>query len=334
MMGKWLQAMVCIVVLAVPVLAKANDPLRREAVRLFGRLPKTPVAETAETRLGRALFWDASLSANGKTSCATCHSPGTWGADAMQFSLDAQGKLSSRHSQTVFNAMLQPTLRWLGDRQSGAQQAEGSLTGSMGFATKDAAVAQLRARGYGAAFAVAYPQTPDPVTGGNFGRAVAAYQATLITPAKFDRFMDGDDTALTAQQRAGLHAFIDTGCVTCHNGPLLGGTVYRKFGITKDYWTATGTAQPDTGRFSMTQKEDDRFVFRVPMLRNIVKTGPYFHDGSVSDLATAVRIMADVQLGVSLDQSAVAAIVAFLGSLTGAVPANYAPPKDALAAVR
>jgi cytochrome c peroxidase len=147
-----------------------------------------------------------------------------------------------------------------------------------------------------------------------------------VTPAPFDRFLAGDEDALNEKQKAGLRRFMSTGCAGCHNGALLGGTMFQKFGVVKDYWLETKSAKPDAGRFAVTKKEEDRYVFRVPMLRNVAKTAPYFHDGSVANLNEAVRIMAAVQLGRALDDAAVAQIVAFLESLTGEIPATYAPP--------
>ena len=127
-------------------------------------------------------------------------------------------------------------------------------------------------------------------------------------------------------QQAGLRAFIDVGCAGCHNGPLLGGTSYQRFGLTRDYWALTKSASPDPGRFAITKQEEDRNVFRVPMLRNVAKTAPYFHDGSVARLDEAVRVMGALQLGRTLDEDTVNAIVAFLETLTGEIPPNYAPP--------
>lgn len=317
---------VCVYVgVAVCGEAAADPALRTEAATLFGRLPAAaPV--TAEAELGRVLFWDTRLSSDGKTSCGSCHPARDWGADRRQFSIDARGAATPRNSPTVFNSMIQPSLRWLGDRPNGANQAEGSMTGSMGFATKDAAVAKLRETDYAAAFRTAYPREAEPMNAANYGRAIAAYQATLVTPAPFDRFLDGDDAALTEPQKNGLRAFVATGCAGCHRGALLGGTNFQKFGLVKDYWTETKSPKPDVGRQAMTKKAEDRYVFRVPMLRNIARTAPYFHDGSVGRLDQAVRVMAAVQLGRALDDATVAAIVAFLESLTAAVPANYAPP--------
>jgi cytochrome c peroxidase len=310
--------------------AKADEPLRREAAALFGRIEAGSASPASpEARLGRALFWDSRVSADGKTACASCHAAGDWGADRRPASIDARGEATSRHSPTVFNAMSQPALRWLGDRKSGAAQAEGSLTGSMGFASKKDGVAMLARLDYLPAFRAAYPQDPQPLSARNYGRAIEAYEATLATPAPFDRFLAGDDGALSEPQQAGLRAFIATGCAGCHNGPLLGGAAFQRFGVVKDYWRETGSKKIDLGRFAATKKEEDRYVFRVPMLRNVAKTAPYFHDGSVASLERAVRVMGAVQLGRALDDAGVASIVAFLESLTGEVPANYAPPGKA-----
>lgn len=137
------------------------------------------------------------------------------------------------------------------------------------------------------------------------GRALEAYQASLATPSAFDRFLAGKDDALNATQRAGLRAFIDVGCAGCHNGALLGGTSFQRFGLTQDYWAVTNSANRDPGRMAITKKEEDRNVFRVPMLRNVAKTAPYFHDGSVARLDDAVRMMAALQLGRALEEDAV-----------------------------
>jgi len=307
----------------------ADDALRREAAALFGQVKPYAGASTPLAELGRALFWDERVSLDGKTACASCHPAADWGADRRPFPVDARGTPSSRHSPTVFNSIGQPSLRWLGDRKSGEEQAEGSLTGSLGFPSKQAAVAKLEELGYAAAFRVTFPQDAAPLNAPNYGLALAAYEATLTTPAPFDRFLAGDDAALGERQKAGLRRFIATGCAACHGGANLGGAQLQKLGLVKDYWLETKSAKPDAGRFAVTKKEEDRYVFRVPMLRNVAKTPPYFHDGSVAGLSDAVRIMARVQLGRELDDAATGEIVAFLESLTGPVPANYAAPTAA-----
>ena len=307
---------------------QADPQLREEAAKLFGRLeaPAATAVASPEARLGRALFWDTRISLDGKTACASCHFAADWGADRRKFSIDAKGKPTSRHSPTIFNSMTQPKLRWLSDRKDGAEQAEGSMTGSMGFATKQDAVKKIAELEYQAAFRAAYPDEAEPLNAKNYGRALAAYQATLVTPAPFDRFLAGDDRALGARQQAGLRAFISTGCAGCHSGPLFGGGKMMKFGLVRDYWLETGSKDPDVGLFATSKKEEDRYVFRVPMLRNVAKTPPYFHDGSVDTLDKAVRVMGAVQLGRQLDDATAASIVAFLESLTGEVPAHYAAP--------
>jgi cytochrome c peroxidase len=196
----------------------------------------------------------------------------------------------------------------------------------MGLASREAAVQLLKELGYEAAFRRAYPDDPEPVSTANYGRAIEAYEDTLLTPAAFDKFLAGDNDALTVQQKTGLTTFIESGCADCHSGALFGGSSMEKFGVEKEYWTATDSKKVDLGRFNDTQEEADRYVFRVPMLRNISKTGPYFHDGSVPQLAEAIQVMADVQLGNRLTKDDETRIVEFLKSLTGQIPANFSPP--------
>ena len=320
-----------LLMITMPLAASAGEDaeLRKMADELFGRIEALAAAKiaTPEAALGRALFWDTRVSLDGKTACASCHPREDWGADRRRASVDARGDLTSRNSPTIFNTMPLPGLRWLSDRKNGAEQAEGSMTGSMGFKTKDDAVAKLAELKYHDAFKAAYPHEASPLNAKNYGRALQAYQETLVTPSAFDRFLAGEDRAMTERQKAGLRKFIDAGCAACHDGPRVGGTQLRKFGRNKDYWTETGSAKPDVGRFSMTRKEEDKYVFRVPTLRNVARTAPYFHDGSVDTLDRAVKIMGRVQLGKELDEGTISLISAFLESLTGEVPAHYAPPR-------
>lgn len=321
-------ALACSIVAATPAPADEDSDLLTQARREFGQLvePSAEALVRPEVDLGRALFWDPRLSADGRTSCASCHLPEDWGSDRRIFSLDARGKLTKRHSQTVFNAMLQAKLRWTGDRVSGADQAKKSITGSMGFAETTDIVPVLREAGYADAFAKAYGNEADPVTPENYAKSLEAYQATLLTPAAFDRYLAGDGEALDASQKRGLSLFLSIGCADCHDGPLLGGRSFSKFGIEKPYWEATGSTGRDGGVFETSKDERDRERFRVAMLRNIAKTAPYFHDGSVAGLDAAIRVMAEVQLGETLDDAEVADLAAFIGSLTGEVPANFSAP--------
>lgn len=309
----------------------AVDPavLRASVTPLMGVVEPATAAEVASPRavLGRALFWDVRLSLDGKTACASCHAASDWSSDSRRFSINARGQPTTMQSQPVFMAMGQTALRWYGDRTDGAHQAERSITGSMGMPSAAEMVPLLRQMGYEAAFAQAFGTAAgDPVTSRHYALALQDYQSTLRNPSAFDAFLKGDDRALSPKQLVGLQKFVANGCAACHGGPLLGGRSLQKFGVVKDYWIATGSNPVDLGRFNATKKEEDRYVFRVPMLRNIEKTAPYFHDGSVASLPQAVRVMAEVQLGRQMPDADVADIVAFLASLTGPIPAHYAPP--------
>jgi cytochrome c peroxidase len=313
--------------------AAAAMAARAQAQALFGTVnPVQPgEANSPEAVLGRALFWDARVSLDGKTACASCHAATDWSSDRRRLSINAKGQPTTLHSQPVFMSMDQFALRWHGDRRDGAHQAERSITGSMGFAKADDVVPVLKQLAYDDAFRAAFPGSADPVTSANYAKALQTYQRTLRTPAPFDAFLKGDNQALSQRQLAGLQKFVANGCVACHGGALLGGNAFQKFGIVQDYWKATGSTTIDAGRFTATKNEADRYVYRVPMLRNIDKTGPYFHDGSVDKLDDAVRIMASVQLGRQLPDEDVGDIVAFLRSLTGAIPQHYAAPVAAAA---
>ncbi len=166
----------------------------------------------------------------------------------------------------------------------------------------------------------------------NFAKAVGAFERTLVTPAPFDAYLEGNAAALAENEKSGLSAFLDLGCAGCHSGACVGGSSYRKFGVVAPYWESTKGAPVDEGRFTVTKKDEDKYVFKVPPLRNVGMTPPYFHDGSAGRLEEAVAIMARVQLGKELDEITVRALCAFLGSLTGTIPEDalrvpVLPPK-------
>jgi cytochrome c peroxidase len=175
-------------------------------------------------------------------------------------------------------------------------------------------------KGYVAMFKEAFPNEKEPVTADNFAKAVGAFERTLVTPAPFDDFVQGNAAALTEQQKRGLTTFIDTGCLTCHFSPYLGGQMYQKFGVFEPYGKYTKSQAIDDGRFAVTGNPSDKYVFKVPVLRNVAQTPPYFHDGSMDKLADAVVIMAKIQLAKDLTKEQAADIVAFLSSLTGKIP--------------
>ncbi|GLI92815.1 cytochrome-c peroxidase [Methylocystis echinoides] len=292
--------------------------------------PKDPV-QAARVDLGQRLFFESRVSADGNVSCSHCHLPDRQASDGLPKAIGVFGKENPRNAPSIFNAALNFKQHWRGDRDSLEEQAEKSLLGPASFGNPDHATAMGKLKevpDYGPAFAKAFPDDKDPISAKNWGVAIAAFERTLITPSKFDAFLAGDAAALSPQELAGLRKFIDTGCAGCHNGAGLGGNSFQKFGVVEDYWKETGVGTPDKGRADVTKNDADLYVFKVPGLRNVAKTGPYFHDGSVEDLAKAVKIMGRTQLGASLSDQDAAAIVAFLGALTGKVPANYKGPGE------
>ena len=307
--------------------------LRADAVALF--LPiATPAApqdnvSVQRIELGRRLFFETRVSMDGNISCAFCHQPDKQASDGLPKAIGVFGKENSRNAPSIFNAALNFKQHWRGDRESLEDQAEKSLLGPASFGNPDAAAAMGKLKAipaYGSAFKNAFPDEAEPINSKNWGRAIAAYERTLLTPSTFDAFLSGNTAALSSNELAGLRTFIDLGCAGCHNGAGVGGGSFQKFGLYGDYWTETGVAAPDKGRADVTKNDADLYVFKVAGLRNVAQTSPYFHDGAVADLSKAVRIMAKTQLGKTLSEKDVADLVAFLGALTGKVPANYAPP--------
>lgn len=299
--------------------APEAQALRTQAQAIFGVLPdKAPGAEkdsTALVELGRTLFFDVRLSVNNSQSCNSCHAVDRerGGADADQFSLGAYGKRGGRNSPTVLNAGLQTAQFWDGRAGDLAAQAKGPILNpvEMGMPSEHAVIEKLRViPGYTIAFAEAFKGETEPMTYDNLARAIAAFERTLVTHDRFDDFLKGSDKALNADEVAGLQKFVAVGCISCHNGPLLGGNSFQKIGLVNPYKTT------DLGRFAITKDEGDKLKFKVPTLRNIALTAPYFHDGSKGTLEETVHEMGWLQLGRKLTDTEVKEIAAFLRSLT------------------
>jgi len=327
--------LIALLLLARPFAAPSMAPaavtdLRVMSRQLFAPLPMDMAAPgapiiPAQARLGRLLFFEPRVSSDGVVSCAHCHQPSLYGVDALPKSIGAEHRVHPRHSPTVLNSALQFVQHWRGDRASVEEQAVKALTAPFAFgnANVDVALAKLkRIPGYRQRFAEAFPGHNEPITADAWGTAIGAYMRTLVTPAPFDAYLKGDDAALSSSQQAGLEVFIRLGCAGCHNGVGVGGGLYQKFGIKENYWVATGSTTIDKGRFEVTQNPNDLYVFKVPMLRNVAVTPPYFHDGSVATLPEAIRIMGRVQLGRSLSEPDIQSIVAFLEALTGEMPSS------------
>ena len=317
--------------------ADGDQALLDKAKALFKPLPDSSALENTSltpTRvaLGKALFFETRVSNDGRLGCATCHNPAYHGADALALSVGINGKVLPRNASTVFNTSLLVAQHYGGNRASVEEQALKALLSPLAYgnASYEQVEKKLVQLGYQSWFDKAYPGEAKSLSAENWGKAIGAYERTLLTPAPFDKFLKGDTQALSPQAKKGLDKFIDTGCAGCHNGVTVGGQTYQKFGITQDYWKLTGSTPKDAlqgydkGRFHDTKVEADAFIFKVPQLRNVAVTPPYFHDGAVATLPQAVRIMGQLQLGKNLNDEDVALIVSFLESLTGEVPADFA----------
>jgi cytochrome c peroxidase len=194
---------------------------------------------------------------------------------------------------------------------------------------KEAVERILKKEGYKAKFQEAFPDEEDPISYQNLAGAIAAFEETLGTPSRFDKYLAGDLEAINEEEKKGLEAFMDNACTSCHMGPGIGGKMYQKFGLVKGpYWDYTGSELHDRGRAEVTKNDRDEFFFKVPSLRNVTETGPYFHDGSVADLGEAIRIMAITQLGKELSEEEISSIKAFLGSLKGEIPPHALQNED------
>ena len=277
----------------------------------------------SKVALGKRLYYDADLSKDGTVSCNSCHNLATFGVDNEPTSDGVGGARGERNSPTVLNAAFHLTQFWDGRAKNVEEQAGMPILNPVEMAIPSEAflVDRLAATdGYPALFAEAFPEAEGGLTFRNIARALGAFERTLITPSRFDDFLEGDDLALTTQELSGIETFVEIGCVTCHDSTNVGALTFQKFGLSGDYWEHTGSETIDEGRERVTGDEADRYVFRVASLRNVEKTYPYFHDGSVETLEEAIQVMVRVQLGTEASDVEIANLAAFLKSLTGRVP--------------
>jgi len=294
------------------------DALRKQVSGFFKPLAEQmPGAEndTAEKiALGEKLYFETALSVNGTQSCNTCHrlDEKLGGVDNKRFSDGAiEGAIGDRNSPTVWNAGFHIAQFWDGRAADLKEQAKGPILNPVEMAIPDEATAvkNIKDAGYSDEFAKVFGKK-DAVTYDNIAEAIAAFERTLISKDRFDDFLKGDNNALTAEELTGLNDFVSSGCIACHTGPLLGGNMYQKMGLVKPYPNTE-----DTGRFQETNNPADKFMFKVPSLRIISQTAPYFHDGAAETLEDAIYQMGVYQLGRELDDDKVASIATFLKSL-------------------
>lgn len=282
---------------------------------------ETNEAKLAMVSLGRMLYFDKRLSKNGSQSCNSCHPLDQYGADGQVTSPGADGTRGTRNSPTVYHAAGFFAQFWDGRAHDVEEQAKGPIVNPVEMGLKDSAQVEgvLRGiKGYEAAFKQAFPGEAQPLTYANVGKAIGAFERGLVTPSRWDRFLNGDKTALSDAEVEGLHVFTNVGCMVCHTGEFLGGSMFGKVGAVEPW-----PNQRDAGRFEVTKNEADRMLFKVPTLRNIGKTAPYFHDGSAKTLPEAVQMMGRHQLGLELSEAEVASITTWLHSLTGDLPTSY-----------
>lgn len=278
-----------------------------------------PITE-AKVELGRMLYFDTRFSKNNDLSCNSCHDLNNFGVDNQQFSSGHKKQLGGRNAPTVYNAALHLAQFWDGRAKDVEEQAKGPVLNPVEMAMPDEESVLKVINSipeYVEAFKKAFPGE-NPVNYDNFGNAIGAFERKLVTPSKFDKFAAGDENALTADEKKGFIKFMESGCFSCHNGPALGGNMYMKLGIIKAW-----PDLKDKGRSEITKNDAEMYMFKVPSLRNIEKTGPYLHDGSVKDLNKMVAMMAEYQLGKTLSDEDVNSIVTFLKTLTGTPDADY-----------
>jgi cytochrome c peroxidase len=296
-------------------------------LEMFAALPDEPPAldgnpiTPAKVELGKMLYFDPRLSRSWLISCNTCHNLGLGGVDLAETSVGHGWQRGPRNAPTVFNAVFNVAQFWDGRAKDLAEQAKGPVQAGVEMSnTPDRVVTTLQSiPAYAERFAAVFPDDADPVTFDNMARAIEAFEATLLTPSRFDQYLDGDREALTTDEREAAGLFVAKGCAGCHNGVNVGGAAYYPFGVVQR--PGSDILPPgDKGRAAVTQSSSDDYVFRAPTLRNVALTPPYFHSGVVWDLSDAVEVMGNAQLGTDLTPEERAMIVAFLNTLTGTAP--------------
>ncbi len=306
--------------------SKASQTIDPAKLQVFAPLPDVVPPKTGDlteekVALGRMLYYEPRLSKSQGISCNSCHMLDKYGVDNQPTSDGHKGKLGNRNSPTVYNAAGQFVQFWDGRAADVEAQAKGPVMNPVEMAMpdeKDVLAVLNSMPAYVQAFKKAFPEAKSPVTFDNMANAVGAFERKLLTPARWDKFLRGDQAALTPEEKAGFNTFMAAGCQTCHAGAYLGGNLYQKLGVMKPY-----PDQSDLGRYMVTKIEGDKMVFKVPSLRNIEKTGPYFHNGKVPTLDETVAQMGEYQLGRRLSGAEVKSIVTWLHALTGEIPAEY-----------
>jgi cytochrome c peroxidase len=302
------------------------EEINQAMLAAFGPLPErfegAEKATPEQINLGRMLYYDKRMSKSQTVSCNTCHLLDKYGVDMLPVSLGHKQQKGTRNAPTVYNAAGQFAQFW--DYRAPSIEVQATMPVlnpiEMAMPSEDFVLEILNSiPGYVEAFKKAFPNDPK-ITYKNFGAAIGAFERGLVTPSRWDKFLKGDKNALTDDEKKGFNTFIAVGCNICHIGPNLGGMMPQKLGLIRPW-----PNQKDQGRFEQTKVETDKMMFKVSILRNVEKTGPYFHDGSVASLEEAVKMMAQYQspLGQAITDDQVKSIVTFLKTLTGDLPTDY-----------
>ena len=320
-----LKHLICIVITSLltattGVFANESDRLISRANRYFGPLPDAMPGSENDTpesiALGKKLFFEKRLSINDTQSCASCHrlEDGFAGVDNLPTSPGARGEQGTRNSPTVLNSGWQDSQFWDGRAEDLVEQAKGPILNPIEMGMPDEQTVEQKIRGiveYQKEFALAFPGDEPVINYQNIAEAIAAFERTLITPGRFDDFMNGDAGALSEAEKRGLKTFLKIDCKSCHDGILIGGETYEPLGKEHPYEN-----QDDQGMYLLTGDENDRMFFKVAPLRNVALTAPYFHDGKIETLEEAVRKMGKLQLDEDLSDQQVNDITSFLKALT------------------
>jgi cytochrome c peroxidase len=283
---------------------------------------ESPAApDTAKVALGRMLFHEKRLSRTGEIACSTCHTLTRFGIDGQATSKGVNGRQGARNTPSVFNSATHIAQFWDGRASNVELQAKGPIMNpsEMAMPSERAVVAVLKGiPGYVEAFSKAFPDDRKPITLKNLGEAIGAFERGLVTKSRWDRYIHGETGALTAQEKHGLKVFLDAGCMACHTGPQVGGNMFQKVGAVIPW-----PNQKDKGRAAITKSPSDNMVFKVPSLKNISQTAPYFHDGQSANLHDAIRLMGYHQLGITLNEDDINAIAIWMRSMTGEIDTAY-----------
>lgn len=311
-----------------PVVEKVDTELREKAMSLFGSITSVANENIPENKiaLGQKLFFDNQLSKDQTISCNSCHNLKTYGVDNLPFSPGDTKELGGRNSPSAVYAFLHTMQFWDGRAKDVEEQAGGPVLNPVehNIPSKEFLEKRLRAdANYQKLFKEVFPSEKEPITFANITNAIGAFERQLKPVSRYDKWVDGDDNALNKEEKEGLKVFMDKGCITCHSGTVFGGKMFQKFGLFGEYWKHTNSKKVDNGLFDITKKESDKYLFKVPSLRNVAVTHPYFHDGSVQNLEEAVKVMSEVQLANKLSDTEIKSVVSFLKSLTAEVDQKY-----------